>query len=205
MESPPSEDPTDLELQLGLEEIERSEGHDSERWLGLAAALLLGVALAPGSPALAGAAFVAVVLVATGVGFFQVRRGQRRTALESELERRRAEELEGAESTAVRLAALHDELDRMEAERDGLVEILLLALAASLFIPLGVWEGVGWVSSTGLFAGLVAALRSRSLVRRRREREELRGRIRALEAAPDGASEAVEETNDDGSGLLPGA
>jgi membrane protein implicated in regulation of membrane protease activity len=178
----PGDDPSTLELQVRLDDIERSEGRDSARWLGVAAALLLGVVVAPASPALGAAAFVAVMLVATATGFFQVRRGQRRESIENELDDRRADALLGAETTAVRLVALHDELDRLESDPGGVGGIVLLAAAACLLVPLGLAEGIAWVSFAGVFAALVGILRFKTMTSRRRHRRSLDDAIRDLEA-----------------------
>lgn len=185
----PSVDPSDVELQLRVEEIERSEERDRARALALFAGVLGGLAFVRWSPAVTGAIFVLVALAATGVGVFQVRRGQRKRVLEQELRNRRATTLAEADSPARRLVALHDELDRLEELPTGFREVVLLAVAACLFVASGVSEGITWVSAAGVFAGLVGLLRGRAVLARREEKAALR--------------EEIEEIEDDGGRRLP--
>ncbi len=178
-----TDEPSTLELQVRLDDIERSEARDSLRWLGVATTLLLGITAAPVSPVLAGAAVLASTLVATAVGFFQVRRRQRRDSIERRLEERRANELVGATTTARRLAALHDELDRKSAVRGRGFEVLVSGFGAVLLVTIGLTEGLSIASGTGVFLGLFAAVRARGELDRLAELRRLRAEIADVERA----------------------
>ena len=177
------DDLSTLELQVGLEEIERSDGRESARWLGFAAAVLVGGTLAPVAPVLGAFALVAATLVATAMGFFRVRRRQRRESIERELAGRRADDLQGAETKAGQLVALHDELDRLESQPTRVREVVLLGAAAVLLIPLGLAEGVLWASSAGVFSALAGALSYQTVADRRQQRRALEHEIADLQSS----------------------
>jgi len=166
------DEPTELDLQIRLQEVERSEALDPLRWLLIALGVLTALVVTPQST-LTGAAVLAVVAVAvTGVGFLQIRRGQKKDALEEELGRHRRRLLDAADTPARRLAVLHDDLDRLRSRPSGIRGLVLALVAMVLFILLGLSEGIAWVSFTGVFFGLVSAFGfARVRDRRRAERE----------------------------------
>ena len=166
------DEPTELDLQIRLQDIERSEALDSLRWLLIALGVLTALVVTPQST-LAGAGVFAVAAAAvTGVGFLQIRRGQKKDALEAQLARHRGRLLDAADTPARRLAALHDDLDRLRSRPTGIGGLVLSLVAMVLFVLLGLSEGIAWVSFTGVFFGLMSAFGfARVRERRRAERE----------------------------------
>lgn len=178
-----TQEQTDLEVQLEIDEIGRREGKDGLVSLLLLAAIVGATVVAPTAPVVAALMVLIVLLVATGTGFVRVRRTQRLRALEGTLEERRTRALNGAATSARRLAHLHDELDRKSSERGRSFEVLLSTLAAILLVTLGLVEGVSLAAGTGVFLGLFAAVRGRGELKRRAEVSALREDIHAIEVS----------------------
>jgi len=167
------DEPTELDLQIRLQEVERSEAQDPLRWLLILLAVLTGLVLMPQSAAAGAAVFAGVAVAVTGVGFIQIRRGQKKNALQAELARHRRCLLEAAETPAERLAVLHEDLDRLRARPTGIRGLVLAVIATVLFVALGLSQGIEWVAFAGVFFGLMSAFGFVRLRERRRAERDL--------------------------------
>jgi len=180
----PFDERSTVEIQMEIERLERGDVRERRVWSLIALTLFAVLVVTPGDIA-SGAATLGLILAgfaSTAVGLLRVRRHQLRRALEDELEARRREEIDVAESPAHRLAVLRDALDRLEDRPSGWLAVALGALAALIFVVLGLVFGVELGVVLGGFFGLFTALAAREERRQLADATAMKEEVRAIEA-----------------------
>lgn len=175
---------TTLEIQLEVQRLDEADDRERGIWM---LGLLLLVAfflLTPGQAGLGLIGIAGAAFGSTAIGLLRVRRRQLRGALGRELAARRREELARASDSALRLAVLRDELDRLEERPRRIAEIVLSAAAGLLFGVMGLVTGTQPAMLAGGAFGVLSLLSWRDDRTRAAEADELRERIRAIEADP---------------------